>query len=68
MYIATGITEEEHRAQDIAIRREQLIMRERELKQSAKGDFWNAFASVVTVAIPLITFLGLQAMFKVSRK
>ena len=64
MYVAQGITEEEHRAADISIRRRQLALREAELRAAKRGSFWKTAASVASATVPLLTFLGLQQIFK----
>ena len=66
MYLTSGLTEEEHREADLAIRKELLELRRQELASSKSDRFWTIMASVATIGIPIITFLGVSAWFRLG--
>lgn len=67
-YVPTGITEEEHRTRSILVQEQLLELRRAELAAKKKDRFWSALTTIVTVGIPLATFLGWQAYFKSGGK
>ena len=56
-YVAQGMDEDAYRDADIALRKQELLIREKE----AKNSFWTNLATVASVMIPIVTFLGLQS-------
>ncbi len=68
MYVPVGITEEEYRTQDLAIRKDLLELRRLEVAAAQKGRLWSALGTVAAIGIPIVTFLGLSAYFKVGKK
>lgn len=64
MYVPVGITEEEHRDQDLAIRKEMLALKKTELERSQRQTFWSIAGTIASVGIPIATFLGLEAYFR----
>lgn len=59
-YIAQGMDEDAYRDADIALRKQELLIREKE----AKSSFWTDLATVASALIPVVTFLGLQSYFQ----
>ncbi len=64
MYSPIGITTEEYRVRDLALRKELLELRRQEVAAAETGLWWNLLTAFVTVGIPLATFLGWQAYFR----
>ena len=67
-YIATGMTEAEHRAESIRIQQRLLELREKEVEQRKRSPFWSALTTLATVGIPIITFLGWERYIRGRRK
>ncbi len=63
MYVL-GITEEEHREQDLAIGREMLSLKRTEIERARQQTFWSIMGTIASVGIPIATFLGLEAYFR----
>ena len=68
MYIPVGITEEVHRTEMLKLRRQELQLKADEVKAKQGDKFWSIAGTVVSVAIPAITFLGLASYFKIGNK
>ena len=68
MYIPVGITEEEHRSRHIAVQEQMLELRRKEIASQGRDRFWSAITAIATVGIPIATFLGVQAYFKIGGK
>jgi len=67
MYLAQGITEEQYRAADLAMRERDFALRERQLLQQKSSDVWNVIGTIATIAVPLLTILGLETYFRIGR-
>lgn len=67
-YVGTGSTESEYRDAMIAMRKRELDLAERRYEESKKGAFWKNFATVATVAVPLLTFFGVKEYLAARRR
>lgn len=70
-YSAIGLTEEEERERALALREREVLVSEAQLDISRarlaaekKGRVWDALQVIAIAGIPIITFLGWDAMFK----
>ena len=68
MYLAAGITEQEYRDSDIAIRKELLERRRREVDNAKNARLWSMLGSFAMVGIPIIGLLGISAWFRIRAK
>ena len=70
-YSAIGLTEEEERERALALREREVVVTEAQLEISRqrleaerKGRIWDALQVIAIAGIPIITFLGWDAMFR----
>lgn len=67
-YLPVGITEEEHRTEMLSLRRRELELKAEEVEARQGDKFWSAAGTVVSVVIPLVTFLGVASWFKIGKR
>lgn len=65
-YVPVGISEEEHREKMLDLRRREVQLQEAAAQSSKADRFWSIAGTVVSVAIPAVTFLGLASWFKIG--
>ena len=62
MYVAAGITEEERRAEELALRRREIELYETEIKQRRTDTVLETAKTIATVAIPILAFVGVSRL------
>ena len=62
MYIPVGITEEERRTEELALRRREIELYETEIQQRQTDTVLETAKTIATVAIPILAFVGVSRL------